>query len=313
MSPSWGPFFFDSWSPSGEHIAVAEHDHRATHLMGPDGSNQRFLGRTKRRPRVIWSPDGTRAVIDSMVAMNVDGTDRVKLGEGTPTGWSSDGRHIASSAGSVNPDNAFASRFICVVDADGTNQIHVGEGFPWFNSFEPGGSRFLFNECGDENSCVDVINVDGSEHVRLATVDFGGVPGPQWSPDGTQILYSRRPDDNNRIHLMNADGSNQWLLARGRSPRWSPDGSKIAYIFLEFIPQPRSERYFVHVVDRSGSNDVVVSEGRYFSWAPDGSMIAVHLVDPGSDAEYIAVMAPDGSKKTIIAEGNAPAWSPFLQ
>lgn len=243
----------------------------------------------------VWSPDGTKIAYSrlneqgeggNLWQMDADGTNIVRLtwgmDPGTPT-WSPDGRRLAFSAG--NPDNAGDWGSIYVMNADGTGITQLtwddgGEGYPaWspdgehiayvgFPAIEPGGDVVFQN-------AIYVMDVDGSNVVRLTEPSPLWIADLDWSPDGKRIAYSceqRNTDRTFGICVMNADGTNiqqlnspeePWPFRRLQSPSWSPDGR---YVALEC--EAGADAVLICVLDISEGNLTPLYPGTAPDWQP---------------------------------------------
>jgi Tol biopolymer transport system component len=84
----------------------------------------------------------------------------------------------------------------------------------------------------DGNSEIYIMNVDGSEQVRLTNNPAEGW-GPTFSSDGFKIAFTSDRYGNYEIYTMNIDGSEQINLTNNSAldmqPSFSPDGSKITF------------------------------------------------------------------------------------
>ncbi|MBU7018161.1 MAG: PD40 domain-containing protein [Theionarchaea archaeon] len=213
---------FPSFSADGERIAFVSNrdDWRyAIYVMDSDGNNMERLTAYPCRKFTFtfwprWSPDGTKIVFIS---------DRNGNSE------------------------------ICVMDADGSNEINVSNN-PWEDSqssWSPDGTKIVFTSDRDGNHEIYVMNPDGSNQKRLTnTTSWEG--SPAWSPDGTQIAFTSNREGSSDIYVMNTDGSNQRRLTRDSAadggPIWSPDGTKIVFT------SDRDCNDEIYIMDSDGSN-----------------------------------------------------------
>jgi Tol biopolymer transport system component len=198
----------------------------------------------------VWSPDGSRIAFGggqdydttALTVANADGSGSRTLADRALRGtisWSPDGAQIAYIGESDIGENVY------VVNADGTNDHEVIEGWWTSVSWSPDGSTLLVsghpmtdtNSFSEEGYDLYTARPDGSSLEPVATLDgyehFGA-----WSPDGTQILFTSGPsyDDatyRSDVCVMRADGSNVRRLTTWDGfdsfPTWSPDGEWIAF------------------------------------------------------------------------------------
>ena len=233
----------------------------------------------------IWSPDGTRLLINSFdgergTIATLDPTTNAYVviepkgmaGELECTDWTSDGGSVICSRGGPDP----ADDGIYTVDiATGktsrltTSEFHhatgtAGEcgGGEGRAVYSPHSDLFAFvqQRCGtgpnpssDEMGSLAVAEADGS-NVRII-VPFGGVrthPGGEiaWSPTDNVIAFGTQ---DGRLQTVRADGTELRTIELGYlnfayGPTWSPDGKWL----LVTIDQPsRKDLYLVNVVDGS--------------------------------------------------------------
>jgi len=221
-----------AWSPDGSKIAFDSKrgDNLDIWVMNADGSNQIRLTETEAWDESpAWSPDGSKIAFVSGLGdrgncdiwvMNADGSNQTRLissycgGPGwspdAGSAWSPDGSKIAFVSGQQEGEGD-----ICVVNADGSNQINLTnnsareEGPAW----SPDGSKIAFAReqrvRGNYDICV--MNADGSNQINL-TNSSPQETGPAWSPDGSKIAFNWNQGYDNDICVMNADGSNQTKL-----------------------------------------------------------------------------------------------------
>ncbi len=70
------------------------------------------------------------------------------------------------------------------------------------------GKRFVFDSTRDGNWDIYIMNIDGSNVLRLTQYD-GVDARPVWSPGGTSIAFhSHRNAEHSEIYVMDADGAN---------------------------------------------------------------------------------------------------------
>ncbi|MGH7569975.1 MAG: protein kinase domain-containing protein, partial [Gemmatimonadales bacterium] len=217
------------------------------YVMNADGTDQRRLTNHDAMDELpAWSPDGKRIAFSSrrggggdIFLMDADGTQPARLTNLTEmrlyafhATWSLDGKRIAFQS-FVRPD-------IFVINEDGTGLTNLTnhparDGLP---DWSPDGRKIAFVSDRDGTGDVYVMNVDGTEPVRL-TFNAASHPGPgwgldpDWSPDGRKIAFVSDRDGDQEIYVMNADGTNPVRLTVNPGedgfPSWSPDGKMLAF------------------------------------------------------------------------------------
>ena len=176
-----------------------------------------------------------------------------------------------------------------------------------------GSGQIVFVSKRDGNNEIYLMNVDGSNPVRL-TSDAANDSFPQFSPDGSKIVFYTNRHGDNEIYAMNADGSDPVRLtnnaANDYSPAWSPDGTQIIFV------SNRDGNNRLYVMSANGSVPALLTDSRAGHespvWSPDGQKIAF---SSNRDGNYeIYAMNADGSDPIRLtdefADDSYPVWSP---
>ena len=225
-----------AWSRDQSKIAFSVNDGLSVNLpgydiyvMNADGSGLTNLGRgggsSVSAHSPAWSPDGTRIAFTQLdlvgfsrsrlCIMKTDGTgvscfaapgEVIRLPQAVGPSWSPDGAKIAFNCLSYDRDPADPAvlaiyrQDICVMDADGGNQVNLTASF-----------------C---SSCRS--------------------NSPDWSPDGTRIAFHYLENDISTVSLIGASGGMRTGLVVGRSPKWSPDGVRLVFYAFSVAADPAS-------------------------------------------------------------------------
>ena len=173
--------------------------------------------------------------------------------------------------------------------------------------------RIVFDDFED----VFVMDVDGSDVVKVA----GDPAGPEfdgaWSPDGAWVVYrdsTRGINEDDEIFVARADGSERRNItndpANDWGPDWSPDGRTIV-----FNSDRGGGRLRGYLVDPDGSSLRALEIDawlEYASFSPDGTQIVFEGHD-GADYEvYVADIATGRTRQLTDSPGDDgwPVWSP---
>lgn len=180
-------------------------------------------------------------------------------------------------------------------------------------------STFVTNASVSHRLSIDVIDVDGSNQMRLTSRPTSGQDGMAWSPDSRFIAYAGVPDASppsgasqglessgdgppQDIFVIGADGTADRNLtntaANEFGPRWSPDGVHLAYLtFVDGQPGP------VISVRMNGSTPIglpavgpIVPE--FVSWSPDGRRLLLVKATPSGSRDRGRT-----TRSTVLAVG----------
>jgi Tol biopolymer transport system component len=238
-----------SWSPDGTQLTFAggEGDHSQSE---GEKTDVYVLGQGRKgAPRrvtdvgdvsnTVWSPDGDRIVFTRTAAagqlprgelwsVKPDGSGLTRLtkradGETDAAGsFSPDGKRLAITRTSYNPDTRRAANTIYVMNSDGSQEEElIGQGSE--PAYSPDGKRILFESDRDRNGrmCIGgtcgvvgelyVAKSSGRGIVRVTKTSTINESRPVWSPNAARIAFQaggvtdERPGSG--IFQANADGS----------------------------------------------------------------------------------------------------------
>lgn len=178
-------------------------------------------------------------------------------------------------------------RDIYIIDANGANEIKVGEGL--LRGWSPDGKKIAFLRF----SVIYLVNADSTNETAIGGVDCID-DAIVWSPDGKKIAFESKYG---KICVANADGTNEIdLTERGENPTWSPDGRKIAF--------DDEDLECIHVINPDGTNKIKLTEGGDPSWSPNGKKIAFVREN------NIYVINDNGTNEVKLSYGWSLVWSP---
>ena len=258
--------------------------------MDPDGGNSVALTEDAAQGRAYlyptWSPDG-RAV--AFVELTVQ--------EGEAAGASA--LHIVSQDGRearrirtefppfylfwspTSETLAFLSNWasglaLRMVDVAGgaTEARTVGEGNPFYFSWEPGGQS-LFAHIG--NNDLTFLDTDGNR--APLDVAAGQFQAPHWSADGQRLAFvTEGENDQNTLNISDATGEQVRELASQRGPlsfNWSPDNDRLAYSHgTQQVGLAAFGPLWVVDVETNQSWELSKEPVVAFFWSPDGESVA---------------------------------------
>lgn len=215
-----------AWSPNGENILLAEHEHFDNRETGEDrdvytlnlfdignGQKTKLAQNEKEAYSAAFSPDGKKIAYCphsdwKMGMMNVDGSADEDFGVscGDKMQWSSDGKIIAM-------DNS-------IVDAGQKTEMQFELGRLDGFSIAPDGKTIAYE--GDLASLF-IVNSDGTQNKQLLG-ERSCYNRPSWSPDGKKLVFSGM---NKEIIVFDLESQNQekigYLQAVDGKTLWSPE------------------------------------------------------------------------------------------
>ena len=211
------------------------------YTMRADGSDQRTVGDLPGF-RPAWSADGSRLAYEfggAVRLVSADGSGLTTLAveccRAFAPSWAPDGQRVAFTRGQASHPEVLTTVLASIDPAGPRTELEGALGGGDVDpSWSPDGTRIAFtvvSEFPSPTSEIWVMNVDGTDPVRLTTAGFSG--SPDWSPDGARLAFSRSVEGNRDIWVMDADGGNQLRLTdepdSDSEPAWSPDGTRIAF------------------------------------------------------------------------------------
>jgi hypothetical protein len=183
---AWRRHWSAAWSPDGQRIAfqMTVDGERGVHIMNRDGSG------AVRVPGVdggfvSWAPDGEKLVSNDtagVFTVNLDGSGKRYLANGSRAKWSPDGSVIAFSAPSGEPTRK-DHMDIFLIRPDGTELRRLTWNVdPWDFSFSPDGTRIAFLRGVGAERRLHVVGTDGtSERVLDVPTGSNGIRHMWWS------------------------------------------------------------------------------------------------------------------------------------
>lgn len=218
------------------------------------------------------------------------------------------------------------SPVMATITNEGAKQLTTDPFNEAYPSWSPDGTKIAYLSIDSEDIVSFwVMNVDGTEKLRIDTVDSSYIELSilglhfDWSPDSKSMAYTRRVQegfgsDVRSIWVMDIEtGEKIELASRSMYPSWSPDGTKIVYIgYLS--------DYFdgcdLWIMNSDGSGKRKLASNAEFntwpSWSPDGAKIAYTSVSENQlESAKIWVIDADGVNNAQLAAGaKFPKWSP---
>ncbi len=211
----------------------------------------------------------------NLYVMNADGSDGKQLTymaygrEASSLSWSPDGKYIAFTLRSRNPDAPGGiNSVICVTDLKGFWPVDPGMWPTWSHD----GMTALYTQFSDR----DGMKTDLCE-AKFVGAGFGkkkmleGVLQAALSPDGKRLAYLSDTSEPNgektaNIFVSNADGSQPKQLTRFHETgsvglQWSSEGSHIYFTRPATSAATGAINYTIYSVDTDGSNLRALTKG----------------------------------------------------
>ncbi len=270
-------WIMDSDGSNREKLIDTIDDGFADAYFSKDG--QKILFRTAINKNIESSE--TSLTIYSLWMMNLDGSNRKKLIDGTNesaegVSFSPDGRKILLLINETAPTKTLQkiesldSYSFWIMDSYGNNKKNLGvtaKGYIWNISFSSNGEEILFIAANSEGKSLWIMDSDGNNNKKIAG------------------------DANTEVY----------------EARFSPDGSKVYFVTEETKPEPGYSSWYLWVENIEGTGKKNLTEdinenSIYFSISSDGNRIAF-LVASSSDERSLWIMNPDGTdKKNLMGE-----------
>ena len=205
----------------------------AIYAIREDGSGLRKLLDLPGEAEVIWTRDGTKALVLAypssgkyvfIPASRAQRTIRLPgLASDNMPSWSPDDTRLAFATDrgdvvALNVKSGVRHRI-----AGGSN----GLGLAW----TPDGKRVLF--VGESNDALYTARARGGKRTRLLRLPADVYPGAllQWSADGKWISLFDAGYSPAKLYVVRADGTGLRLIARNaRDAAWAPTGERIAFV-----------------------------------------------------------------------------------
>jgi Tol biopolymer transport system component len=255
--------------------------------------------------------------------------------------WSPDGTQVAFTR--TGPGGG-----IFIVNADGTAERRIVEGWARDVSWSPDGTQLVFAWLPegwppnpDNTIELVVVDVDGSNLQALN--DFPELQGdavtdifPAWSPDGAWISFqhwthaARAEEDVIELYVVSADGSTLQRIETGELEggfgSWAPDG-ELLVISVGLLSDPNPPAIYTATLDDGQLERLALLNvpflGGNLDLSPDGSQIAlsstsqdIHkTIDEESPAIDLFAVEVDSGEARVISELTDvqevdPVWSP---
>ncbi len=175
---------------------------------------------------------------------------------------------------------------------------------------------------GNPNASVSVLNVDGTQRVKVFQRQEGAALMPTWSPDcqwvafGFGTFFGGRGFAPANVFMVKADGSESRQLTQSKVnagfPAWSPDGKTILYRVWATKDDPETRGLRALNLADSSVRTVTTEWDNFPFYSPSGDRVVFTRRMPDFDFE-VFTMKPDGTdvrRLTDAAGADAHAtWS----
>ncbi|MCO6449289.1 MAG: protein kinase [Caldilineales bacterium] len=233
--------------------------------MRPDGSDQKELLSVAGAVSYSISPDGQHIAYAQLQGSDfdlvLDGDPWVVLpGNQTDYLWASDSSGIVL-------ENSTGDQILNFVAVDSAAPLQLTEDSynSWNPTWSPDSIHIAFASTRDGNAGIYTIARDGSNMVRLTSLDTWS-QAPGWSPDGSQIAFVAGESDSSwGMFLIGAQGGERSRLFGPVFPEapavWSPNADQLAFLILD------GDRELA-VIDRNGGGFRQLTTNDATDWNP---------------------------------------------
>ena len=323
------------FSPDGRWMAYGAND--KGYVMNTDSRNVREV-----RPRgrwsfnFRWSPDSRHLVYNPAEGAGgtswIEGSDgENKRSIGLFWRFSSDGRlALYSVYDEVGDERIYSHTVVEDLESGSEVRIEVDESNARYAVFTPDSRKVSWVAQSPISDLQDlwVMDVDGSNKVRLLTAAVGDLPGSakmSWSPDGTRFAYVQGYTGIGTQFLV-ADANGDTIMELGISKcnylNWAPDSAHLV------SDNPEGLVFNTQTGDTIRQRDLYTGDSRYgrirnVRWSPDNQAIAYIQEDvTPSDSPTLVysdistqlwIADADGQNKRKLVDENAGydfRWSP---
>jgi Tol biopolymer transport system component len=279
------------WTQDGRIAYSTSKERTHVFVANADGSGEVQLTKSHEWnvvPR--WSPDGKSIAFGShsgekwgtaVFTVPANGGDEKLLTVGGFFAWSSDGRQVAFSAGTLRPP---ATAKIAIIPAAGgeARELMSYDGALTDLDWSPDGRSIAFSYARGKEA-------------------KNPIPGSRMDIEDIYII-SASGGLPTRITQLEKKGF------RFTTPRWSPDGKKIAFRSLDYEGFEKghlSEPISIYTMEIGGKEPKLVTnefEDWWFCWSPDGRSIIFPKQEKDSPGPYGA----DRRLYKVSADGGTP-------
>ena len=239
--PDGADFVEVQWSPRGDRFFLEGAkwgEWGVLFIISDDGREIASFSTYLKFPRADWSPDGDLLAFtapdqignSAIFLVDSDGSNLLKISEDYSNSaapkFSPDGKYLLHRASGWETH---------ILDLDTMKDRFLANSWPGEYDWSPDGSQIVYSDVTRSYlSYIYIINVDGTEDIRLSDDPNMDERYPIFSPDGKWVLYSgygykgtgnRIPMFGDNYYLVPSDGSQPPLLiGSGYGACWTPDG-----------------------------------------------------------------------------------------